>query len=249
MKLLFRALALGTALAGAVGSLAQPDPGVLGGLRAPTLFAPECLAIAYEPVEVFDSPEGLRIGHLVLDHPEYARKTQSSCSFRPVAHFRPEGRANMLPVHLMDVGYEEPALAVFKAQPLSSRLWVQGRTQLGHFWVPVDQGRQYLSLERDLKQGLGSFTETCDELGRCTPVAARVEQLALQAGEERQDTCYGNAYEVEAIVTLPGGRAAYQVRLATTLEPKYEGKLPGTAFVPTYDFRGKWTGFFYSRGC
>lgn len=236
-------------LLGPCAAMAQPAAGVVGGLRAPSLFAPECMAIPYSAVEVYDSPEGLRIGHLVLDHPEYARKNQGTCSFRPVAHFRPEGRSNLMEVQLIEVGYEEAALAVFKLQPLSTRLWVQGRTQLGQFWVPVEQGRQYLSLERDLKQGLASLSESCDEMGRCTPVNSTLQKLARRAGEERQDSCYGNAYEIEGIVTLPGGRAAYKVRLAESLEPKYEGKLPATALVPTYDFQGKWTGFFFARGC
>ncbi len=213
------------------------------------MFAPECLAIPYEPVEVFDSPSGLRIGHLVLDHPEYARKSVADCVFRPTARLRPEGTHNQLPVYLQHLGPQEPSLAVFKVEDVNGQLWVQGRTQLGQFWLSVNGGRQFLSLERDLKQGLAALTETCDEVGRCLPTSVSTQRLAEAAGLERQDSCFANAYDIEAITRLPDGRLAYEVHLAPQLSAKYADKLPATARVPTRDYRGRWTGFFDPAGC
>ncbi len=221
----------------------------LGGLRVPTLFAAECMAIPFEPADVFDAPGGLRIGQLVLDHPEYARKTTSTCSFRPVAYLRAEGRGSLVDIRRMEVGYEEPSLAVFKVSQHMGVFWVQGRTPTGSFWVPVTSGRQYLSLERDLVQGLALLSESCDNEGRCQPLPESTVKLAQKAGEQRQDTCYGNAYDIVTSVTLPDGRRAYEVQLAEALEPKYGKSLPLKALVPTRDYRGRWTGFFYSRGC
>lgn len=243
----FGLCALGLALSVSAGEL--QGGGVLGGVRLPTLFAAECQAIPYAPVDVFDAPEGLRIGQLVLDHPEYARKTTTACSFRPAARLKPEGLGNLLPVQVGEVGYEEPALVAYQVQTRNNQLWVQGHSNTGAFWLPVQRGAQYVSLEQDLVQGLARFSETCDQWGRCTPVADNVQRLAAHAGEERADSCYGNAYDIEGVVTLPDGRRAYRVRLAETLEPKYADKLPLQALVPTYDYQRRWTGFFYSRGC
>lgn len=248
-----RAFALLAAVLGVLftgPALAQPrQPAELGGLRMPTHFAPECMAIRYSPVAVYESPGGLRIGKLVLDHPEYALKTLKSCSFRPKAQLEPEGSMNLQDVNVIEVGYEEPALAVYETRTHLGVLWVRGRTRMNTFWLPVAAGREYLSYERELVQGLESLSEMCEEPEGCKPVSDLKRKLAERAGAERADSCYGNAYDIEELVQTPSGRWAYRVRLAESLIPKYGGKLPQEAIVPTYDYRGRWTGFFLSRGC
>ncbi len=238
-------------LAGACAQAQTPPrtPAELGGLRLPTHFAPECMAIPYEPLPVYDAPGGLRIGLLVLDHPEYARRTTRVCSFRPQPFFEVENNKRRVPVSVLEVGYEEAALSVYEVRTHQGVLWARGRTEQSNFWLPVSNGAQYVSYERDLAQGLERFTEQCQPDTGCRPVSRELEALVRQAGEERRDGCYGNAYDIEAVVDLPGGRRGYRVRLAESLVPKYQGRLPEETVVPTYDYRGRWTGFFFSRGC
>lgn len=237
-------------LALATGASAA-EPAVLGGLRLPTLLTGECPAVAFKPVAAYlHADYGEPLGRLVLDRPELAAKDQPSCSARPVVHFQPAGGARGPKVEMVEVGYEELALAVYATRRHAGQLWVKGRTQAGaSFWVEAPIGAEYLSYERDLVQDLERFTETCDERGRCTPVLPRLQALAREAGQAREDTCYGNAFDITEVFTLPGGRAAYRVRLAESLVPQYGSTLPREALVPTYDRSGTWTGFFYSRGC
>lgn len=233
------------------------EPAVLGGLSLPTLYAPACRAVPYAAVTIYQSPGGLRIGKLVLDHPEYARETRASCSFMPRVMLQPEGLNNQLAVESIEVGYETPAMAVYETRRNGDRTWYRGQAENGSFWVPSNgepYPTRYRSYERHLAMGVVLLSERCDELGRCQPTPPALQELAEQAGAERRDSCYGNAYEFsgaveEALVSLPQGRRAYRVRLASELAVKYTGKLPAELLVPTYDYRGRWTGFFFSRGC
>ena len=203
-----------------------------GGLRIPGLFAVKCQAIAYEPAQVYDAPHGLRIGQLVLDHPEYALKTRASCNYQPLVYLRPEGRQTLVDVGLTEVSLDEPALSVYETTSHQGELWVQGRTATGAFWLPVAPPRQYLSLEQDLVQGLALFTETCDDMGRCLPATEAMTRLVSAAGLERVESCSQTAYDISELFVLPDGRRAYRVRLAESLLPKFQKKLPSTAVVP-----------------
>lgn len=237
---------------GAVNTALAQASDIQGGLRLPTLLASPCAALAYAPVPVYDTPGGLRIGSLVLDEPRFHQKAMAAgtaCSFRAKLQFQPEGRVNKMDVVLLPINPQDSVLAVFANQSYDGKLWVQGRTQFGRFWVSVAEGRQFENLERDLVQGLALFSERCDDLGRCTPVDDTTQRLVLKAGAERKDTCLGHAYEIEGIQKLPDGRAVYVVSLAETLAPKYAGQLPMTAKVPIKDFRGRWTGLFSPEGC
>lgn len=237
-------------------SAAATEPQILGGLSLPTLYAPECQAVPYEAITAYQAPGGLRLGKLVLDHPEYARESRSSCSFRPRVHLQPEGLNNLLPVVSIAVGYETPAMAVLETRRIGSVSWYRGQAENSSFWVrdePEPSATLYRSYERHLVFGVALVSERCDEHGRCQPTTQSLQELAAQAGAERQDSCYGNAYDfvdsAEPLVTLPQGRKAYKVRLAPALAVKYGGKLPAELLVPTYDYHGQWTGFFFSRGC
>lgn len=236
-------------LLAAMGGNALAGSTLLGVARLPTLFAKGCAGIAYEPVSVYDSPGGLRIGKLALDHPEYVLKPSQKCSFSAEVVFSSEGGSRQEGVQAFDLGQAEKGLSVYSTQTYQKVLWVQGNTRFGRFWLPIEKGAQYQSLSQDLNQGLALLTETCDDSGQCTPVPAAVQRLAERAGLERADACRGNAYDVENIVTMPTGRAAYRVFLAETLAPKYQGKLPVTALVPVSDYKGNWTGLYVSSDC
>jgi hypothetical protein len=235
------------ALLNPLAVFAQSGP-ILGGLQLKGLFAPGCEAIAYEASPVYDAPGGLRVGQLVLDHPEYAARTVPHCSFRPQAQFVPEGQQVALDIALMELGAQEPALAVFETRTYRQVLWLRGKSKAGSFWLPAVSGRRYLSYERDLVQGLARFPELCDNLGRCGPTTQAFQKDVQRAGLERLDTCLGHAYEIEGIERLPDGRNAYRVRLAETLAPKFGSRLPLTSLVPTYE-SNQWTGLFDPAGC
>ena len=231
------------------------EPEELGGLRIYSLFAEGCAAIAYAPVPTYQTPGGLRAGRLILDHPEYAKESQKACSFRPKALLQLEGSTVTRDVLTLEVGYEEPGLSIFAVQQGQGTAWYQGKSEQSTFWVKASdiRGAQYLSFENDLVFGVTLLTESCDARGRCQPLPAKVQELAVEAGNYNVETCYGNAYvfsDYDAkVVTLPTGRKAYKVQLAPSLVAKFGKELPLELLVPTYDFRGKWTGFHYSRGC
>ena len=236
-------LALVSAL-GFVASAAAREPAELGILRVPSLSAKGCAAIPYEPVPVYGEPGGLRIGQLVLDHPEYARKSTETCAFRPQVRLQAEGRGDLQQVAVQALGEGETGIAVYRSTQHSGQTWIAGQTGTRSFWAPVNQGRRYLSLETELVHGLADLPETCDSLGRCQLTPTRVRQLARTAGEERSGTCQPHAYDIKAVVSLPDGRKAYVAHLAQDLRVKYESRLPAEVRVPTYDGRDRWTGFY-----
>lgn len=225
------------------------EPEQIGALRIPSLFSPACEAIVYQPVAVFDAPGGISLGRLVLDHPEYAIEPQSSCSFRPRVFFQPTGQKSLLEAKTMEVGYEEPALLVLEVREYRGALWVQGALQSSRFWLPAPRASQLMTLEKELVHGLGGLPETCTSAGLCTPVSVTLQRLAQLAGEERADSCHGNAYDVTGFRVLPSGRKVYEVQLAQSLAVKYAGKLPKNTLVPVRDLSDRWTGIFSSRGC
>lgn len=218
----------------------------IGAARLPSLFAPECNAVNYATVTVYDSPDGIRIGKLVLDHPEYVKTTQVPCVFKPEVYLTPEGTHQKLGVHVFELPQQETVLSVFEVSRYNGKLWAKGRTQYSTFWVPVTGARKYMSLEGDLKQGLRLFTEKCDELGRCQPTSAKLQKDVRAAASERPDGCGVSAYDIVDTLTLPTGRKAYRIRMAPSLTLKYGQSLPLEALVPTYDYRGVWTGAFQS---
>jgi hypothetical protein len=237
--------ALGLAfLMGSTSAYATTDRGV-GGLRIPGLFAPACQAIEYEPASVYDAPGGLRIGALVLDHPEYARESSAACVGSPVVGLQAEGRNSLVEVFQTAVGPDEPGLTVYQTTNFSGVTWVQGRTTTGAFWLPVSRARQYLSLERDLVQGLARFSEICENKNRCQPTSETFMRSVQAAGEERPNARFNNAYNIISRVTLSDGRGAYQVQLDRSLVPKFGKQLPLEALVPAVDYRGEVTGAFY----
>lgn len=248
-------LFIGAALLAAVSHVRADELPSEGLLRLATLFSPECMAIPYEPVPVYDEAGGVRIGYLMLDKPELAKETQASCTYRPKVFFQADGQTTRWPVMIGEVSYEEPALAIFKRRELNGEAWYQGSLERTKFWVNSNTapGARYSDYAKDLVQGVIRIAETCDQLGRCQPTTQAFQKLADRAGAERQETCYGNAYEfvgaTPTIVTLENGRKAYRVTLATELVGMYGDRLPKTLTVPVVDYSGKWSGFFYARGC
>ncbi len=230
---------------------------MLGGLRMPALYSAGCQAIDYHPVATYQTPGGLRTGKLVLDHPEFAQETQESCSFRPSVRMRPEGFNREMTVASVEVAYEEPALAVFEVRRTASGTWFRGLADDIAFWVRSEDAgdrAQYFSYEKGLVQAVGTLSEACDDEGHCSPLPHDIQLLADEAGAERADSCLANAYDFmtedgPSIEVLPNGRHVYHIRLAASLTVKYGKLLPAELRVPTYDYSGRWTGFYLSRGC
>lgn len=110
------ALALGAGVTAASGQLQLDGP--LGGIEVPSVSAPECEAISYRPVPLFDRPGGRAIGKLVLDHPELARTTQPSCEARPVMQIALPGAAPVA-LQALEVGYEHSVPVVFAVKRIA----------------------------------------------------------------------------------------------------------------------------------
>lgn len=242
-----RQLVLLLLAASPLASFSAPAP--IGLARAPSLLGVGCSAVVYEPVPVFDSPGGVRIGKLVLDEPALVAKERKSCPYQPKLQFLPESQTVGWDVKVEARGTLEQAIAVYKVVDHARSLWLLGQSNVGSFWLPVARGVSYESYEVDLVQGLDLFSEQCEPDGRCTPVHPELQKKILRAGQERQDPCNPQAYDIEGVTVLQGGRKAYRVRLAEPLLARYADSLPVTALVPIKDFRGEWTGYFNPARC
>jgi hypothetical protein len=160
-------------------------------------------------------------------------------------------------VAVVEISRDEQGLAVLEVRKTGSGTWYRAQAENVSFWVRANEPgttTRFLSYEQHLVSGVGLLSENCDELGRCKPLSQDVQALADQAGAERADTCFANAYEFTqeegaSVVVLPNGRKAYRLRLAEAIAPKYGKRLPAELLVPTYDYHGRWTGFFLPRGC
>lgn len=110
---------------------------------------------------------------------------------------------------------------------------------------------RYRSYEVDLVQGLGAIPQVCQISGDCHDVSPELQKMAQVAGGSREDTCYGNAYEIVLpVATLATGVRAYQVEMAPSLRGTLGQHLPVTALVPVFSGPHRsWTGFYFSRGC
>jgi hypothetical protein len=233
------------------GAVQAREPADLGGLAIPSLSTPGCQAIAYQPVAVYDQPAGHPIGHLVLDHPEWARDGAGECDARPMIELAVQGQP-AAPVVTREVAYEHAVPAIFETRVHQGAAWYQVRSATGQLaWLNATAHPDwaYQSLASDLVQGLAQLPERCTAQGRCEPTPPELQALVQRAGAARPG-CYGNAYDIVGpVITLPGGRQAYRVSLAPELVAAWGKRLPLQALVPTYDRQQQWTGFFVARGC
>jgi hypothetical protein len=233
-------------LAGACHARAPLEMGLA---RLPSLSTPQCEAIPYEPLPVFNTPGGVRIGLLVLDNPDYAKATSKDCLYRPRVFFQPEGLNRVQPVKgwmREDNGWDA---SVFEDVYSFGSIWL--RLQSAHLaiWIRKPSNARYQSLELNLVQGFDTIPELCGTDGVCLPTTKAFGKLVHTAGDERRSSCTGSAYEVVGTLQLPDGRRAYKGVLADELLPKYSGKLPIEVVVPTYDRLDRWTGLFIPGGC
>lgn len=237
MKALFTACLLTLFAAFPKASMAEG----LGYVELPTLNPAGCELNAYAPVSVYDSPNGVRIGKLVLDHPEYLTGGASPCAFQPVLYFNPEGSNRLLDVYVTTFPGKSDRLTAFSVDIRGSATWVQGKTQYTKFWLSVPTSK-YFSFSDDLAVGVSNLTETCDGLGRCSPTTLSVRQLVLKASDDRGDKCKPFAYDITEVVRLPSGPKAYRIELAAKLLPKYGARLPRYALIRQKDHEGSLTG-------
>jgi hypothetical protein len=241
-----------TALSAALLVLALAEPACfagepLGGVTAPTLLAPECKAIPYVPVPVYLHANGVRLGTLKLDRPELAKADADSCDARPRVMLHMRGAPAPVPVELTEVGYEDYALTAYTVLDIPAGRWVRGRAGSQHFWVPVSAGSKLLTFAEDLVQGVSRFDEVCAAPGQCMQAPDSFLREAETVGKQRQDSCYGSAYDLVETARGADGRLYYRLEL-----PKEGGqapRLPASLWVPAQSADGKWTGFFYPRGC
>jgi len=219
----------------------------VGGLTSPTLLAPECLAIPYAPVPVFRHANGVRLGTLKLEAPELAKVDTAACDARPRVMLHMRGAPAPIPVELTEVGYEDFALAVFSVRDLSVGRWVRGKAGGQYFWMPISASAKLLTFEEDLVQGVHQFDEVCVVPGQCMQAPAHVIQKIVAAGRVRDDTCYGNAYDLVDKVRGKDGRLYYYLQLPEGAAQ--DSAIPPNLWVPARTAAGAWTGFFYPRGC
>lgn len=218
----------------------------------PSLLAPACAPVPYEPLPVYDFPGGVRSGQLVLDRPEWAqpspREPNEPCLQSPQLQVQLEGQNSLVPAPVLKVR-DEPTLVVQEVQSGPQGIWLKFESNKRRFWLPLARGVMFKSLERDLVQGLGMFNEVCDTLGECRPTSTAQRRLADDAALTRSPNCPLPAYLVEGVATLPTGRRAYQVRLAPELWPQFAHQLPVQALVPVRGFDGQWSGMFNPQPC
>jgi len=245
----FSAFFLAASLAAtATSSLAQSEPVALGGATVSSLMTPECQAIKYEPVPVYQNINGKRLGTLKLDKPKLAATDQSSCEERPSVVLHLKSKVAPIPADVLEVGYGESALAVFKSRVVEGTLWVRGKAGSHRYWMPITPAAKYQSFDEDLVQGVEVFEEVCTQPGECMAAPASFRTKVEEVGKLREDTCYNNAYELLAKQRGTDGRLYYQLELAESLRTQ-ELKLPAQVWVPAWTKSKRWTGFFYSRGC
>lgn len=218
----------------------------------PSLLAPACAPVPYEPLPVYDFPGGVRSGQLVLDKPEWAkpapREPNEPCLQAPQLHVQLEGQKSLVPAPVLKVR-DEPTLVVQEVQTGPEGVWLKFESNKKRFWLPLARGVLFKSLERDLVQGLGLLNEVCDSLGECRPTSPAQRRLADDAALTRSPNCPLPAYLVEGITQLPTGRRVYQVRLAPELWPQFAHQLPVQALVPVRGFDGQWSGMFNPQPC
>jgi len=241
-----------TALSAALLALSLAGPACfagesLGGITAPSLLAPECKAIPYEPVPAYLHANGVRLGTLKLDHPELAKADADSCDVRPRVMLHMRGAPAPIPVELTEVGYEDYALSVYNVRDIPVGRWVRGRAGSQYFWVPVSAGSKLLTFAEDLVQGVRSFDEVCAAPGQCMLAPDSFLRDADSAGKQREDSCYGSAYDLIEKARGPDGRLYYRLELPKEGSPP--PRLPASLWVPAQNGEGKWTGFFFPRGC
>jgi hypothetical protein len=225
-------------------SFSQVSP-LLGMLQLPTLLAPACEAVpVFNEVPVFESPDGLRIGKLTLDRPDWVEAPEPGCSAQPQLVFQVDGQEAQHPVAISQLSKTLPAMAVYQEEQRNSGMWVQGRHRWGGFWVNANRAGQYLSLHRDMVQGLSRLSETCDNEGRCQPAPANWDKMLQQANAVRQAQGAHGAYEILGIERTGAGRMVYVAKLSSGLRQFVEKGLPIWVRVPVIDYRGRWTGFF-----
>lgn len=217
----------------------------IGMLTLPTLLSAPCEAVEnLREIDVYDSPDGLRIGKLTLDRLDWAKTAEPGCSALPQLVFQVEGQDTQNAVLLSEHARELPAMAVYREESRKSGVWVEGRHRWGGFWVNATQAGHYYSLYRDLVQGISRLSETCDDHGRCQPAPPEWDKLLRQANAIRQQRGDAGAYEILGIERLDNGRLAYVVKLAAGLRQFEERGLPRFARIPILDYRGHWTGYF-----
>lgn len=218
----------------------------------PSLLAPACAPVPYEPLPVYDFPGGVRSGQLVLDKPEWAkparREPNEPCLQAPQLHVQLEGQKSLVPAPVLKVR-DEPTLVVQEVQTGPEGVWLKFESNKKRFWLPLARGVLFKSLERDLVQGLGLLNEVCDSLGECRPTTPAQRRLADDAALTRSPNCPLPAYLVEGVTQLPTGRRVYQVRMAPELWPQFAHQLPVQALVPVRGFDGQWSGMFNPQPC
>lgn len=256
MKKLF--LAASVALAASCMNPAQArDPDLVGLLALRTLYPVSCHLADYQSVPVYDSPGGLRVGQLVLDHPEYAQADPPNCGFQPRVMLQPEGLQTLRPVQSAQLNATQQALVVLAVQHSAGADWYLAKAGFSQVWLSSEdlgKTQSYFDLISALTTGIAKPTETCTPDGQCQPLSEQRLQVVEKAGEDRPDSCYKNAYDLDTsqgtfLTRLPGGRLVYRAKLALSLVPKYQGKLPDKLLVPVYDDTGKWTGFHAPYPC
>lgn len=203
----------------------------------------------YRPLPAYDKPDGTVIGDVRMANVQCVGKEEApGCSARFGWYLQTAAGARFrLPVD--DYEYNTGALVSYEASvPKGALTWSRIQYAKGAFWVGTS-ARDVVGYESKATQA-DNFDQWCDAPGKCAPLNRQMQdELArVRDGKYALDTCYDNAYTIEALVGAPG-QQYYRVKLVDSQSGKPRPKLPKTGFIPVRTRSGAHTGSFSSVGC
>lgn len=206
-------------------------------------------ADSYRPLPAYDKPDGAIIGEVRMANVQCVGKEETpGCSARFGWYLQTAAGARFrLPVD--DYEYNTGALVSYEASlAKGAATWSRIQYAKGAFWVST-AARDVVAYESKATQA-DNFDQWCDAPGKCAPVSRQMQdELArVRDGKYALDTCYDNAYTIEALVSAQGQRY-YRVKLVDSQSGKPRPKLPKTGFIPVRTHSGAHTGSFSSVGC
>ncbi len=225
------------------GFASQREQEAIGGLTLPTLLDEACSSKASGRVDVFDKPGGSLKGYLLR---KVGPEKKEACVDLPELVLV-MGEMRGAEVGLFQTGYEIYSLAVHSEVRVNGKLWVSGKAGSVTFWIEADNGRVFMSLERDLAKVIERVEEMCLADGTCERVNDAMSRTLAKAAKEF--SCFKSPYEVARVVTMGNGRLAYEGFLVDEVSAKYGSVIPKKVLVPTRSADGRATGGFYPRGC
>jgi hypothetical protein len=203
----------------------------------------------YRPLPAHAGPGGARIGEVRLERPECVGPEQPPTCAGSVPQWRLHTEQGSHVLEVAEYSYETLALVTrYPVVRRGARTWARIDSAGGAVWVAVPAASVFLH-ER-LAHVVGDFDSWCRSPGQCAevPPTIRAEVARVAAGAFELESCYPEAYEIQAVVAT-SGRRYYRVTRAPVRANSPAPALPREGYVPVRKRDGSHTGSFYPRGC